>query len=594
MTGLFWMQIMLFSCASSRKSEASQPIDSAGFSGFPVTSIPDGYADSLFIAAEASKLAGRAGDARRLFEAFVRVKPRGAAGYYELALLKGSAGDASGTLADARIAASLEPDNSWYNVLYGNALAMNKAFDSASTVFHQLALAHPREDRYRYNEAVMLSDAEAYSSALSLFDTLQSHLGVTEEFTFQKQRIYLKMGLPDSAAAEITRLIETDPGNARYYGLLAQVYADDDRPAKAIEVYQSLLDKYPENPQAMVAVGLFYKKEGNDSAYRRYMHDAFSNPGFSMDDKITFMYPYLKYVEVDSTKREEALTLCRMIVKTHPRDPRALALFGDMYYQSGMPDSAMQAYRLSMAAGDTLYEVWNQMMMLYASRGRNDSLLRMSDQAVRRFPDQPGAWYYRGMGLFFSGALQQSTEAFRHALVLRVGDKNLKSRIYSTLGEAYQELGRYQASDSCFRAALTLNPEDDLILNNYSYHLAERNQDLPEALKMIQEAVRIKPGESVYEDTYAWVLYKMGRYQEAKRWIEKALGAQDEGNHPGYLEHYGDILYENHNKAGAMTFWKLAREKGGDSRLLEWKISRGKLPGPRRQEKLRARKPIDN
>lgn len=591
MTGFVGMGILLFSCASPRHSTGAGTGGAGQGSGSSLADVPDGYADSLFVAAVQAKQAGRTGDASDLFTAFVRLKPRSPAGYYELALLKGAAGDAAGTLANARVAASLSPHNPWYGILYGNALAMNKTFDSAAGVFHQLAARYPLENRYLYNEAVMLSDAKSYAASLALFDTLENRLGITEEFVFQKQRIFLKLGEPDSAAAEIRRLISTDPDNARYYGLLAQVYADDNRPDKAIGVYASLLQRDPDNPQAMVATGLFYKKQGNDSAFRRYMHQAFSNPGFSVEDKINFMYPYLKYVEVDTTQRTEALALCRMILDAHPRNARALALSGDMFLQSEMPDSAMDAYRASMAVSDTLYEVWNQMMLVFASRNQRDSLLRMSGAAVRRFPRRAEAWYYRGVSLFSTGAQERSTDAFRRALSLPIADKHLKVQIYSTLGEAYQDLGRYRFSDSCFRTALALSPEDDRVLNNYSFHLAERSQDLPQALKMISEAVRIRPGESTYEDTYAWVLYKMGRYAEAKVWMEKALGDPGTADHPGYLDHYGDILYKNEDRQGAITHWKLARERGDTTRLLQWKISRGKLPGPRIKEKLSGTKP---
>lgn len=586
MTGLLWMEITLLSCATVRKPAKTPAASRSAASAAPAGAAPGGYADSLFVAAEMAKLGGLNDKAKQLFQAFVGLRPRSGAGYYELALVNGDAGDPTETLGYARRAARLDPSNSWYAIAYANALAMNKDYDSAAVIFGHLASAQPDEHRFLYNEAVMLSDAGAYSRALALFDTLESQLGINEEFVFQKQRIFLKMGEPDSAAAEISALIRSEPDNARYYALLAQVYADDNRPKKAMEVYRTLLDRDPGNPQAMVAVGLFYKKQGDDSLFRRYMSAAFSNPRFGAEDKMAFMYPYLKYVEIDTSQREEALTLCRMVVDASPDDPRVLALYGDMLFQSGLPDSAMVQYRRSMAVSDTLYEVWNQMMLVYAVRGQTDSLVEMSGRAVAHFPEEGGAWYYRGMGLLLAGKPAESTAPLSRALRLPIADAKLKSRIYASLAEAYHTLNRNGPSDSCFRAAIALNPRDDLVLNNYSYYLAERNEDLPDALEMIRAAVRLKPGEGTYEDTYAWVLYHMGDFRQAQVWMEKALRSPGGEERPGYLEHYGDILYKNDDKRGALASWKEAQAHGGDSPGLTWKISHGKLPGTRRQAKM--------
>jgi tetratricopeptide (TPR) repeat protein len=547
------------------------------------------YADSLFIEAENRKLQGDAAEAVRLFGDFLKLRPANATVYYELALLNGREKNAAATLEYARKAVTLDSTNHWFAIAYANALAMNKHFDSAAGVFHRLSLRFPSQEQYRYNEAVMLSSAGKYPRALELFDHLEKASGINEEFVYQKQRIFLEMGKPDSAALEIQKLIDINPGNSRFYGLLAQVYADNNQPDKAIGVYRSLLDKYPGNPQAMVALGLFYKQKGNDSAFRRYMAHAFGNPRFDIEEKLAFVYPYLKYVEIDSTKKDEALSLCRLIVEAHPDDPRAHTLYGDMYFQCKMPDSALNEYRETLALNDSSYAVWNQVMLLYATGGRNDSLLAASNRAAALFPAQPGAWYFRGMALFFAGKFEDCTRSLREALRHEVRDKDLKGRIYATLGEAYHNLGDYAASDSSFQTALQLNPTDDLTLNNYSYYLAERGQYLDQALRMIKTAVTLKPGSMTYEDTYGWVLFRMGKYKSAKAWMEKALSHPGAKNHPGYLEHYGDILYRNHEVDQAVTYWKMAKEKGGTSASLDRKIAKQKLS--RREESPKHRRP---
>jgi Tfp pilus assembly protein PilF len=81
----------------------------------------------------------------------------------------------------------------------------------------------------------------------------------------------------------------------------------------------------------------------------------------------------------------------------------------------------------------------------------------------------------------------------------------------------------------------------------------------------------------------------MGKYKSAKAWMEKALSHPGAKNHPGYLEHYGDILYRNHEVDQAVTYWKMAKEKGGTSASLDRKIAKQKLS--RREESPKHRRP---
>ncbi len=560
--------MLLLSCAGSRPMAGRD----AARGHEPPPALSGAEVDSLFVEAEIRQITGNRDQAIRLFRQFLLLRPDNATAHYELSKLYGLAHDASGALDHARRAVQEEPGNRWFSIAYAEALAMNKRFDSAAQVFHELARTDSTQMEYPLNEAVLLANAGHDERALQLLDTLEARTGLSEELVFQKQRIYVRRGDIAAAAREIRRLIAGSPGNDRYYGLLAQVYEDGHQLDKAIDVYRELLQLTPENPRAMVALGLYYKKSGQDSLFRHYMAQAFGNPQFDLDDKIAFVYPFLKYVEVDSTERPEALELCRLIVDAHPHEARAHALAGDMFYQCGMLDSARLEYRRTLALDDSRYEVWRQLMLIYIGLRQNDSLLQVSSRVVRMFPEEMTAWYFHGMASIFAGEPRTGAASLRKALSLDGGDRELRGRIYGTLGEAYHTLGDYTSSDHCFDTAVSLQPSDDLLLNNYSYYLSERGEDLDKALDMIRRAVSLKPNLAEYQDTYAWVLFRMGRYREARTWMEKALAIPDARQRPGYLEHYGDILYKLHDVDEALRYWKLAQEHGGRSELLERKI----------------------
>ena len=110
---------------------------------------------------------------------------------------------------------------------------------------------------------------------------------------------------------------------------------------------------------------------------------------------------------------------------------------------------------------------------------------------------------------------------------------------------------------------LKINPNDVLVLNNYSYFLALRGERLEEAEEMISRAVSLNPNNGTFLDTYAWVLFKRKNYSLAKFYIRSAI--EDEQSVSGVLyEHYGDILYMNGEKEEAVKMWQKAMQVGGD------------------------------
>jgi Tfp pilus assembly protein PilF len=124
--------------------------------------------------------------------------------------------------------------------------------------------------------------------------------------------------------------------------------------------------------------------------------------------------------------------------------------------------------------------------------------------------------------------------------------------------------------------ALVFDPSNAYVLNNYSYFLSLRGEKLDEAGKMAEQANILSPNTASYEDTYGWVLYKSGKYSDAKDWLGKALkdGGAEDGT---VLEHYGDILFKLNDIDGAVQYWMKAKTKNVESDTIDKKIAERKL-----------------
>ena len=128
-------------------------------------------------------------------------------------------------------------------------------------------------------------------------------------------------------------------------------------------------------------------------------------------------------------------------------------------------------------------------------------------------------------------------------------------------------------SDSVYEKALTIEPENALVNNNYAYSLSERGLQLERALKMVNIALENDSLNSSYLDTKGWIYFKLKDYKPAQKYIEEAIKAG--GENAVMLEHLGDILYMNGDKSEAVENWKKALKLDEKNETLIRKVEAG-------------------
>lgn len=551
-------------CGSSRKvASVHDPLQQE---------ILDQRTDSLFFAAQRSKMLGDYKTAITQYSDYIRLNKKNATVFYELSRLFTEVRNPNYALGFARRAASMDTTNKWFQLALADAFTMNEMFDSAAWVYEKLIRQSPQDEDLLFNKGMSLSKGKHYAEALTVFDTLESKVGVVEDLSYQKQRIFMRLGMADQAAAEVRKLIDQDPAEIRYRGMLAEIYESADRLPEAKAVYDTILQQDPYHPRALIAIANMEKKNGNEPKYRAYLVKAFSNPDYNIDEKISFVYPYLQMLETDTSKRTEGLLLTGLIVESHPNDAKAYALRGDMFSQGDMPDSALVNYRKALSLDSTRFSVWYQMMWLYSRTDQQDSLLRVSGHVIDRFPKEFMGYYFNGLANYFKQKHEAAIGSLNTALSIG-GEKRFVADVYALLGDTYHATGLHNRSDSSYDMVLSLRPKDHIVMNNYSYYLSMRGDKLDKAEQLSRRSLELQPESPTYMDTYAWILFRLGKYREAKEWIEKALQHPEAQQDPDVLEHYGDILFNLNEKDKAVEYWQLAKAKGANSIGLARKIA---------------------
>lgn len=128
--------------------------------------------------------------------------------------------------------------------------------------------------------------------------------------------------------------------------------------------------------------------------------------------------------------------------------------------------------------------------------------------------------------------------------------------LFYTRGISNERLGEWNAAESDFRRALELSPDEPAVLNYLGYSFIEMQENMEEAQQMIETASANAPDNGAITDSLAWVLYRLGKFDEAVPHMERA--ARQLPVDPVVNDHLGDVLWMVGRKVEARFQWRRA------------------------------------
>ena len=192
------------------------------------------------------------------------------------------------------------------------------------------------------------------------------------------------------------------------------------------------------------------------------------------------------------------------------------------------------------------------------------------------YPEQPLFYLFQGIGYFNLNDYENTVKILEKGRKLSA-NKELTANFDTYIGDTYHQLDNKQKAYEAYDRVLKSDSNNIYVLNNYAYYLSLDNQDLERALQMSAKTIKAEPKNATYLDTYAWILYKLERYPEAKKYMDKVFKYDKNPQGVNY-EHFGDILYKLGDTKNAMKNWKKAKKAGGEvSEFLDNKIKDEKL-----------------
>ena len=457
--------------------------------------------------------------------------------------------------------------NLHYADLYLDALILTSKYKAAIPLAYRL-IERSTEPGHYHILAALLAEVGRKEEAIVLLDSAYSRLGRFSPLRNLQQRLLLENKRVEEAETIAKRDIQKTPYDAECYLALANLYNLTQRDSLAIATYQQGLEVDGENLDLLVAFGGFYYNRQQMGEYLAIVDRLFAHKQVSVKKKCEVWDSLCENKDNYRQYLSQYNTLITRLFELHADNEEVFDKYVMHLYAIGETEKALAlAKRHLLATPQPKMRDFVRVLGGEMNLERRDSIAKYTKFALQHFPEDVDLIRSQ---VFLSTDKQQWAEAIEycHQALACAKDDITRSELWGTIGDIEQMRNERKRHYKAYEKALQYNPDNHSVLNNYAYHLSEEGRNLEQALAMASRAISLSKSNATYLDTMAWVLYKLGRYDEAKKYMQQALSLDREKSMEMAL-HYGDILFALGDRFMAELYWRKALERGADVKGIE-------------------------
>jgi tetratricopeptide (TPR) repeat protein len=357
----------------------------------------------------------------------------------------------------------------------------------------------------------------------------------------------------DGNESEILPLIDSISSQIKNY-LIISVLRKEISPEfqtvfpKSAEAYKSFLlgHKAYFNGENLSAIKLFSDAVKTDSNFVYayiWLSMAYANQGLydqakkwcikahdkseelSFEFKIWVNWIYSRYVEKSAV---EEIKFSRQLLEIDDHIPLTHFVVGCAYFELQQFSSAIPELEKTLE----IYKSWNTKplnsyfyevtLIAYHATGMYKKEKELLKQAMMDFPEDQQITRRQIILSFCEGDTTSANLQIEQWKSSCRKDLWSEAEIIEGIASIYYDVGSFKEAEKYYRIALALEPENPARMNDLAYFLINKDINPAEGLKIIEEALKSDPGSYLFNETKGWGLFKLGKYNEALKLMEKS------------------------------------------------------------------------
>ena len=504
-----------------------------------------------FYKAETYRITGRTDLAMELYERLAKDPLYRETALYQLARMHFEKNQFFQSFDLASLGVGSYPANLWLLRIKAQSAKNIGDFKTAGHSFEALYSSAPHKREYLFEGYSTYLEGRLFLDALEVLSKIETLEGTTPELVQDRARLYLQLNDPKSAERCFKTAIEGAPDVPEYIGLLSQYYDGNGKTKKAFKVLIKAVETFPENGALHMELARMAQKMDYTEEAFYHMEQGLLLEGVPLEDKVPVMLSIYENKENPSFKALFDRVL-PVLETTYAGRIELLLLTAQIHIQNERWHEALEGYLMAISMNPTNYAFYQMAYSLSQEVGDVDGQIALLERIEERFNTDEEVleglvFEYYKVGRWGSCARLATARA---EMTL---DPEVAGNLFALAGTAWFQLDSFDLGTVAYEKALD-QERSPTTLNNYAWDLATHERNLEVALQLTVECNASVALEPTFLDTWAWVLYKMGRYTEAQVKIELALQLLKEADRAGTYIHAAKIEQALGNKEKAKFY----------------------------------------
>jgi len=274
---------------------------------------------------------------------------------------------------------------------------------------------------------------------------------------------------------------------------------------------------------------------------------------------VGILLPHLGFAYQELGQHDKAIASFEEARKLAPDDPATAGYLIEANIAAKKYPAAIEAAKSALSQHPNDLRLTRLQAQALRQSGKADQGIALREEAVKHHEDDPAAYI---------SLAQAYSDADRGAQALKVlqdaqGKFPSDDGIAFELGSVFDKQKRFAEAETAFRQVLARDPENAIALNYLGYMLAERGERLDESVGYLKRALQVEPENPSYLDSLGWAYFKADKLDLAETNLKRA--ADQLKTNSVIQEHYGQVLFKLGRYDEAIAAWTRALAGDGDS-----------------------------
>lgn len=271
---------------------------------------------------------------------------------------------------------------------------------------------------------------------------------------------------------------------------------------------------------------------------------------------LRLLLPHVGFAHQELAEYDKAIAVFDEAHRLSPGDPAITGYLIEANIAAKHYAAAIDLGKMALAERPDDLRLARLQAQALRQNGNVDQGVALLEDIVKRNADRPSA--HIALAQLYSDASRgaEAVRVLENARAKFPGDDS----IVFELGAVFDKQKRFAEAEAAFRQLITRDPDNAAALNYLGYILAERGDRLDESVNYLKRAVQMEPENGSFLDSLGWAYFKSDMLDLAEPNLRRA--ADQLRKNSVIQDHYGDLLFKLGRYDEAIAAW--TRSLAGD------------------------------